>query len=827
MRKGKIYDMKWKRKIISLMLCMALALGTGQAAFAAMTDEEADGANAGPAGTIGVEGEDYASGEVIVVFEEGTTNSKVGEILSDNDASLEKKTRVDGSTVALASVDEGTSVEEVIDSIEEENKVAYVQPNYKYSLTATDPYYDPAKKGTLYYQKQFDMTKAKEAWSEVGSVSKPTIVCVLDTGVDMSHEDLTDNLVLIDGKKQYRQYSGSIARLAASDSGWHGTHVAGIIGAVYGNGKGGAGIAAGEAGAPLVKVLPVGASGDGESLYTMDIVLGMKYAASKGARVINMSFGALGRDRVEGEAIKELYYNKGITFVAAAGNERTDEYSDPSDMKEVISVCNYDVRAGATLSWEDTDSNYGSAKDISAPGQGIWSSIPVNKYSRESGTSMATPIVSGICAMVLDANPNLTPAQVRNIICATAKKNSVIEDNEMGYGTVDAEAAVKAAKAASADVPVERVEIKTHSVTLDVDNATMRDKGYGMETLVFPAESLADVTWSSSRESVATVDKYGIVTPKSPGTCTITASAGDAPPDTCVVTVKGGIDPTGISFSNYPKKLSVGELYELNKKVKIVPSTATNDEVYWSSSDPKVALVEEGIIQTKKAGKCTITASTYNGHRASFVLTVTAVPTAVKFTRSVYWMRWGTTFDFNAQLVDSTGRTGISNGDMNWSISPKSCGSINSATGRFTPNKAALTNGYVYVYAVSQADDGSGDALWKAKKVTIIKRNYKGKSSYRLKKGTVKKRRATIRWKKIPGADRYIIQRAVGKKGKFKTVKKVKAKVVLKNSGYISYTNKKLAKNRVYRYRVRAQFKENGSRKSFGWSNTIKIKTKK
>lgn len=826
MRKGKIYDMKWKRKIISLMLCMALALGTGQAAFAAMTDEEADGANAGPAGTIGVEGEDYASGEVIVVFEEGTTNSKVGEILSDNDASLEKKTRVDGSTVALASVDEGTSVEEVIDSIEEENKVAYVQPNYKYGITATDPYYDPKKRGALDYQKQFDMTKAKEAWSEVGSVSKPTIVCVLDTGVDMSHEDLTDNLVLIDGKKQYRQYSGSIARLAASDSGWHGTHVAGIIGAVYGNGKGGAGIAAGEAGAPLVKVLPVGASGDGESLYTMDIVLGMKYAASKGARVINMSFGALGRDRVEGEAIKDLYYNKGITFVAAAGNERTDKYSDPSDMKEVISVCNYDVRAGATLSWKDTDSNYGSAKDISAPGQNILSTVPEDKYDTESGTSMAAPVVSGICALLLDANPSLTPGQVRNIICATAKENDVITRNNMGYGTVDAEAAVKAAKAASADDPVDSVAIKTHSVTLDVDNTTMRDKGYGMETLVLPAESLADVTWSSSRESVATVDKNGIVTPKSRGTCTITASAGGKT-DTCIVTVKGGVDPTGISFSNYPQKLSVGEIYELEKKAKIVPSTATNDEVYWSSSDPKVALVEEGIIQTKKAGKCTITASTYNGHKASFVLTVTAVPTAVKFTRSVYWMRWGTTFDFNAQLVDSTGRTGISNGDMNWSISPKSCGSINSATGKFTPNKAALTNGYVYVYAVSQADDGSGDALWKAKKVTIIKRNYKGKSSYRLKKGTVKKRRATIRWKRIPGADRYIIQRAVGKKGKFKTVKKVKAKVVLKNSGYISYTNKKLAKNRVYRYRVRAQFKENGSRKSFGWSNTIKIKTKK
>lgn len=817
--------MKLKEKIISLTLCMALALGTGQAAFAAVTDEGADEANAGPAETIGVEGEDFASGEIIVVFEKGTTNSKAGEVLADNDASLEKKTKVDGSTVALASIDEGTSVEEAIENIEAESKVAYVQPNYKYSLKATDPLYDPAKRGQYDYQKQFDMTKAKEAWAEVGSVSQPTIVCVLDTGADMAHEDLTGNLVLIDGKKQYKQFSGRVSRLATADTDSHGTHVAGIIGAVYGNGKGGAGIAAGEAGSPLVKVLPVGASGDGESLYTMDIVLGLKYAASQNAKVINMSFGALGRDRVEGEAIKDLYYNKGITFVAAAGNESKDEYNDPSDMKEVISVCNYDVNAGATMGWRYTESNYGSAKDISAPGQGIWSTIPGNNYTRYSGTSMATPVVSGICALVLDANPDLTPAQVRNIICATAVKDSVITENKMGYGKIDAEAAVKAAKAASAGVPVSSVAVKTKTVTLDVDNTSMDDKGYGMEALVLPAESLADVTWESDDESIAKVDENGTVLPKKPGTCHITVRAGGKE-DTCTVTVKGGVDPTGISLTSHPQKLASGEWIELGGKVKIVPSNATNDEVYWSSSDPNVAIAEEGVIETKKPGKCTITASTYNGHKASFALTVTAVPAAVKFTRSVYWMRWGTTFDFNAQLTDSAGRTGISDGDIRWIVSPKSCGSVNSK-GYFTPNKAALTNGYVYVYAVSQADGSDGEPLWKAKKVTIIKKNYKGKSSYRLAKRSVKKRSAALRWKKIPGADRYIVQRATGSKGRFKTVKKINAKVVLKNSGYIYYTNKKLAKNRVYRYRVKAQFKENGSRKSFGWSNTVKIKTKK
>ena len=819
--------MKKGKKVLSLLVAAAVMFGSGQFALSVYADEAetgdpgAAGSGTSTAEDIGVEGEDYAEGEVIVVFEKGTTNSKIGETLSDNDASLETKTRVDGSTVALATLDEGTQVSEAIESIGEDQKVAYVQPNYKYSLKDDDPYLDPSSK---YYQKQFAMTKAKEAWSEIGSVSSPVTVAVLDTGADLGHEDLKGNLVSTAG---YMQFGSGFAKTVKDDADkqyGHGTHVAGIIGAVYGNGKGGAGVAAGSSN-QLVKVLPVGATSDGESLFTMDIVRGMNYAASQGADVINMSFGAPERDRVEGAAIKDLYYDKGIVFVAASGNEASEDYNDPSDMKEVISVCNYDVDGSTTIGWKGTDSNYGAAKDISAPGQNILSTVPGSGYAKMSGTSMASPVVSGICALVLDANPELTPEQVRNIICATADENSVITESDMGYGTVNALAAVRAAKAASSGVSVDKVMMKSKSVTLEVEGATMTDKGYGMEALVLPAESLAKIVWSSDDESVATVDENGNVIAKAPGTCHITAYAGGVS-DTCTVTVKGNSDPTGISFTQTPKELAAGEWYDLGRRTKIVPASASNQEIYWSSSNNDIAIAEAGYLEAKAAGKCTITAETYNGHKTSFVLTVTAVPKSVKFTRSTSWMRWGTTFDFNAQLTDSSGKTGISDGDLNWAISPKSCGTITSA-GKFTPNKAARKNGYVYVGATAQAKDASGNAIWDAKKIIILKKNYKGKTDYRLAKRTVKKRRVTIRWKKIPAADRYVVQRAVGSRGKFKTIKTINAKVVLKNSGTITYTNKNLAKNRIYRYRVKAQFKENGARKSFGWSNTVKVRTKK
>lgn len=837
--------MRMREKAVSLLLCLAVAAGTGQFAFASQTGGEEgapESAGAGSAAAIGVEGEDYAAGEVIVVFEKGTTNSKAGEILSDNDASLETKTRVDGSTVALASLDEGTSVSEAIDTIGEEKKVEYVQPNYRYTIkeTASDPYLDPSK--PLYYQEQFEMTNAKAAWDIVeageyyrSSGYSPTTVCVLDTGVDLGHSDLQKNLV---SNSSFAQYTAGEFSNEKDDRDEHGTHVTGIIAATYGNGIGGAGLASGT-GNDLVKVMPVGAAVPTESepvLLTMDIVCGMKYAASKGAKVINMSFGANWRDRVQGTAIKELYYGKGIVFVAAAGNENTDIYSDPSDMKEVISVTAYSVRDGKNEMWtagQFDGSNFGDAKDISAPGVQIMSTVPGDDHSRFTGTSMASPAVSAVCAMMLDADPDLTPAQVRNILCATANdEGGTISGKKGGYGVVDAKEAVAAAGRAyeQPTSEVEQITMKTSEMTIDIDESVYDDRGVGLETLILPAESSAKTVWTSSDESVATVDENGIVTGLAAGECDITASAGGKQA-VCRVTVEEANDPVAVKITKKPPELAVGESYYFGDYVKVTvkdpASEAPEEPVYWESSDPSVAAVSDGYIKTKKVGTTTITARTYNGFSDSFVLSVVTLPGRVSFTKKTAWIRYGTSFTFGAVLYDHTGAKMTGSGNMVWSLSPKTCGTIGKTTGKFTPNKAGLKKGYAYVIVSSTKEGLTGTPAKAQRKVIILKKTYKGKTDYKLTKRTVKKTKATIRWKKIPAADRYLVQRAAGSKGKFKTVKTLNAKVVLKSSGTLSYTDKGLKKNRVYRYRIRAQFKENGARKAFGFSNTVKVKTKR
>ena len=187
---------------------------------------------------------------------------------------------------------------------------------------------------------------------------------------------------------KYKAFYNGNETEATGDTGNHGTHVTGIIGATYGNGKGGFGIASGP-GNNLSEIMVVGSSADGEYLTTADIISSINHAASKGAKVMNMSFGDARRDRLMGKAIKDGYYNKGITFVAASGNNNTDDYGEPEGLKEVISVAGSNRNGERWTFGSMGGSNYSNSVDISAPGEGVMSTVPGNRYERFTGTSMA------------------------------------------------------------------------------------------------------------------------------------------------------------------------------------------------------------------------------------------------------------------------------------------------------------------------------------------------------------------------------------------------------------------------------------------------------
>ena len=131
-----------------------------------------------------------------------------------------------------------------------------------------------------------------------------------------------------------------------------------------------------------------------------------------------------------------------INDETSIGKQRIECMNFPGEMKEVISVCNINSAGN-----KHTTSYSGIAKDISAPGTAIYSTYPGDSFVSLTGTSMAAPVVSAVAALMLDANPDLKPQEVRNIICATAvdTEDDYYKSLEVGYGRIDARACVETA----------------------------------------------------------------------------------------------------------------------------------------------------------------------------------------------------------------------------------------------------------------------------------------------------------------------------------------------------------------------------------------------
>lgn len=764
-----------------------------------------------------LKGQHYAKNELIVTFDDSMKKKNIRDIVEKRDAEVERIVTVDDEKAAKITIAEGDTMKAAIQKFQQDPRVVSVQPNYRYQIreTGADPCLSP---DSVNYQYVNDEVKAEAAWSflENGGKKAKTRVAVLDTGVDARHEDLQENLVEGLGKGTYVQTISGEEIVTKDDSGEHGTHVSGIIGATYNNGIGGSGVAAGHNN-DLVEVMTVGTSPDGMYLYTFDIVNAVDFAIRNGARVMNMSFGMNARDRVEEKVLMDAYYNHGVVLVAASGNEDFNGYSDPGSMKEVIGVNASTITHRAAYY-----SNYGYSSDISAPGSEVLSTIPGDKYAKFSGTSMASPVTAGIVALMLDANPDLTPQQLYNVLCASTGEE--FDKTELAYGIIDAEKAVKAAAEASASVPAESLFMKESSVTIPEGD------DYALETLVRPATSLAEVTWASSDESVATVDENGRVIGISEGNCEITATVGEFS-KTCKVTVEPTTKAESISISGDTEiELGIDEYTGIT--VKILPTGASNQEVYYESSNPEIAMVDEvGGITGISRGHATITAYTYVNPadylkdpesaqilKATVEVEVKYPGSKIEFTESKDCLHLGETFTFGAALTDGKGHYGdeVVGSEIVWSVINKGVASIDEKTGELTPKKA----GTVWVVAKQAGvNEDEEEVVFKAvKKVVIAKDKYSGKADYALKQAGKTKTSVTLKWKKVPPADGYVVESAAKKAGKYRAVKTinsgstVKAKINTKKAGY---------------YRVRAYYEKDGVKKFYGYSNVIQAKPSK
>lgn len=206
----------------------------------------------------------------------------------------------------------------------------------------------------------------------------------------------------------------------------HGTHVAGIIGAVRGNGIGLDGVA------DHVEIMSVRTVPDGDE-RDKDVANAIRYAVDNGARIINMSFGkhfSPNKSMVD-EAVKYAM-KKDVLIVHAAGNDALDldvEENYPNPIyADGSGTAGAWLNVGASGSHAGADlpavfSNYGQHRvDVFAPGVGIWSSVPGSGYADMDGTSMAAPVVTGIAALIRSYYPKLTAVQVKEIIMASVVK---------------------------------------------------------------------------------------------------------------------------------------------------------------------------------------------------------------------------------------------------------------------------------------------------------------------------------------------------------------------------------------------------------------------
>jgi Subtilase family/Bacterial pre-peptidase C-terminal domain len=275
-----------------------------------------------------------------------------------------------------------------------------------------------------------DTINAPEVWNQ-GITGKGIVVAVVDSGVDYTHPDLDDNIW---------QNAGEIPGNGIDDDrngyiddirGWdfvyqdnnpmdfdgHGTHIAGAIAAER-NDFGITGVAYNAKIMPI-RVLDANAEG-----YPDEIAAGIRYAADNGANVINLSLGGGYPSPLEDEAI-QYATDKGVVVVIAAGNEGFTEPDYPAINADRLGIA---VGAIDLNDRMDEYSNRAGSKVLDyvvAPGIDIYSTTPDDTYEIKSGTSMATPHVAGVAALVLNANPTLTSAQVEYILTTTANPNGI------------------------------------------------------------------------------------------------------------------------------------------------------------------------------------------------------------------------------------------------------------------------------------------------------------------------------------------------------------------------------------------------------------------
>ncbi len=415
--------------------------------------------------------------EVLVKFRPDVTAADIKRLAARNNDRIEDEIETVHNLYAIDDLDNLTAEAVAKQYGGMSDLVVYAEPNFEISLG--DPVATSPKKDLL--QTQRDSSKAApndpmfgeqwalsndgqnggkakadidalKAWLKTQG-SEDIVVAVLDSGVDYGHKDLVNNiwfrpdnvaayvddeLGTIDDKRGYNADANSGDPM---DDNGHGTHCAGIIGAEGNNKEGITGVNW------KVEIMPLKFMGRGGFGTTKNAIEAINYAVDRkkagvNVRVINASWGSTMYSKALEDAIRAAG-EQGILFVAAAGNNSTDNdkrphYPSNYDLPNVISVAALDRGDGLA-----SFSNYGvKTVHIAAPGKDILSTWLNNQYREASGTSMATPQVAGVAALIVSSEPKINVQDLRKRLLSSVDSLDVLDGKVENAGRLNASKAL-------------------------------------------------------------------------------------------------------------------------------------------------------------------------------------------------------------------------------------------------------------------------------------------------------------------------------------------------------------------------------------------------
>ena len=606
----------------------------------------------------------YQADEVLVKFKSATTHESRRNVLVGAGCQ-ETRTFALVPGLAHAKITSGRSVTDTLRLLQSNPNVVYAEPNYIVSaaLTPNDPRYLE-----LYGLNNTGQTggtadadiDAPEAWDLQTGTS--VVAAVIDTGLDYNHPDIVGNVWTNPGEIANNGIDDDNNGFIDDTRGWdfvnndnnpfddnnHGTHVSGTIAAVGNNAVGVVGV---NWRARIMPLKFLSATGSGT---TANAIAAINYSTLMGARISNNSWGGGGFSQALSDAIGAAGA-AGQVFVAAAGNANVNNDITPSY------PCSYTLANIVCVAATDandlraTFSNYGATSvDLGAPGVSILSTTPANTYSSFSGTSMATPHVSGVAALALASDPGLTVAGLKALILNNVDPNTALARLTVTGGRLNAFKTVQATK---------RIVIAPATATVAIGTSLQFNATGGA----------APYTWSVSNPVVGSINAAtGLFTGLAAGTTTITATDAAG-----LVGTSGIITVTTVVVSPDTANLSVGQ----TRQFTVTGGTAP---YVWSAGNPAVAVINAttGLLSALTPGTTSVTAIDSNGFSdTSGTITVSQVSVSPQTALLVV----GNTLQFTA----SGGLAPYA-----WSSSNLAVATINATTGLLTaagPGTAVLT----------------------------------------------------------------------------------------------------------------------------------------